>query len=80
MIQIGIPELLVLTLVILFSVKPENIQRYLKSFLKFFVQTQDSLSTTKEELKKELKIEELKQDIFNEEKMKEFTEGENEQR
>ena len=80
MIQIGIPELLVLTLVILFSVKPENIQHYLKSFLKFFVQTQDTLSTTKEELKKELKIEELKQDIFNEEKMKEFTEGENEQR
>jgi len=80
MIQIGIPELLVLTLVILFSVKPENIQRYLKSFLKFFVQTQDTLSTTKEEFKKELKIEELKQDIFNEEKMKEFTEGENEQR
>ena len=80
MIQIGIPELLVLTLVILFSVKPENIQRYLKSFLKFFVQTQDTLSTTKEELKKELKIEELKQDIFNEEKMKEFAKGENEQR
>ena len=80
MIQIGIPELLVLTLVILFSVKPENIQRYLKSFLKFFVQTQDTLSTTKEELKKELKIEELKQDIFNEEKMKEFARGKNEQR
>ena len=80
MIQIGIPELLVLTLVILFSVKPENIQRYLKSFLKFFVQTQDTLSTTKEELKKELKIEELKQDIFNEEKMKEFSKGKNEQR
>ena len=80
MIQIGIPEPLVLTLVILFSVKPENIQRYLKSFLKIFVQTQETLSTTKEELKKELKIEELKQDIFNEEKMKEFTEGENEKR
>ena len=80
MIQIGIPELLVLTLVILFSVKPENIQRYLKSFLKFFVQTQETLSTTKEELKKELKVEELKQDIFNEEKMKEFAKGENEQR
>ena len=80
MIQIGIPELLVLTLVILFSVKPENIQRYLKSFLKIFVQTQETLSTTKEELKKELKIEELKQDIFNEEKMKEFAKGENEQR
>ena len=80
MIQIGIPELLVLTLVILFSVKPENIQRYLKCFLKFFVQTQDTLSTTKEELKKELKIEELKQDIFNEEKMKEFSKSKNEQR
>ena len=70
MIQIGIPELLVLTLVILFSVKPENIQHYLKNFLKFFVKTQDTLSTTKEELKKELKIEELKQDIFNEEKIR----------
>ena len=80
MIQIGIPELLVLTLVILFSVKPENIQRYLKSFLKFFVQTQETLSTTKEELKKELKVEELKQDIFNEEKMKEFSKSKNEQR
>ncbi len=80
MIQIGIPELLVLTLVILFSVKPENIQHYLKNFLKFFVKTQDTLSTTKEELKKELKIEELKQDIFNEEKLKEFGRNEDEQR
>ena len=35
---------------------------------------------SKEELKKELKVEELKQDIFNEEKMKEFAKGENEQR
>ena len=78
MIQIGIPELLVLTLVILFSVKPENIQHYLKNFLKFFVKTQDTLSTTKEELKKELKIEELKQDIFNEEKLKEFARKEDE--
>ncbi len=80
MIQIGIPELLVVTLVILFSVKPENIQHYLKNFLKFFVKTQDTLSTTKEELKKELKIEELKQDIFNEEKLKEFGRNEDEQR
>ena len=80
MIQIGIPELLVLTLVILFSVKPENIQHYLKNFLKFFVKTQDTLSKTKEELKKELKIEELKQDIFNEEKLKEFARNEDEQR
>ena len=78
MIQIGIPELLVLTLVILFSVRPENIQYYLKKFLKIFVKTQDTLSATKEELKKELKIEELKQDIFNEEKLKEFARKEDE--
>ena len=78
MIQIGIPELLVLTLVILFSVKPENIQHYLKNFLKFFVKTQDTLSTTKEELKKELNIEELKQDILNEQKLKEFAKKEDE--
>ena len=80
MIQIGIPELLVLTLVILFSVKPENIQYYLKNFLKFFVKTQDTFSTNKQELKKELKIEELKLDIFNEEKLKEFARNEDEQR
>ena len=80
MIQIGIPELLVLTLVILFSVKPERIQHYLKSFLKIFVKTQDTISSTKEEFKKELKIEELKQDIFNEEKLKEFARNEDEQR
>ena len=78
MIQIGIPELLVLTLVILISVRPENIQYYLKKFLKLFVKTQDTLSATKEELKKELKIEELKQDIFNEEKLKEFARKEDE--
>ena len=78
MIQIGIPELLVLTLVILFSVRPENIQYYLKKFLKLFVKTQDTLSATKEELKKELKIEELKQDIFNEQKLKEFAKKEDE--
>ena len=78
MIQIGIPELLVLTLVILFSERPENIQYYLKKFLKLFVKTQDTLSATKEELKKELKIEELKQDIFNEEKLKEFARKEDE--
>ena len=59
-------------------IKPENIQHYLKNFLKFFVKTQDTLSTTKEELKKELKIEELKQDIFNEEKLKEFARKEDE--
>ena len=78
MIQIGIPELLVLTLVILFSVRPENIQYYLKKFLKLFVKTQDTLSATKEELKKELKIEELKQDILNEQKLKEFAKKEDE--
>ena len=78
MIQIGRPALLVLPLVILFSVRPENIQYYLKKFLKLFVKTQDTLSETKEELKKELKIEELKQDIFNEEKLKEFARKEDE--
>ena len=40
----------------------------------------EQIKGEEEELKKELKVEELKQDIFNEEKMKEFAKGENEQR
>lgn len=72
MIQIGIPELLILVLVIFFAIKPEDIQKNLKQFLKIFFNTRKIVSDTKDDLKQQLKIDELKQDLHNEKKMKEF--------
>jgi|TARA_B100000900_G_scaffold402764_1_gene408999 sec-independent protein translocase protein TatB len=72
MIQIGIPELFIVILITLFSVKPENIQGYIKTFYKYLLTIQNFFSTTKDDLEKELKITEIKQDIHNEKRMKEL--------
>jgi hypothetical protein len=80
MIQIGIPELLVFTLVILFSVRPGHIQRYFVSFFGIFVPTPGTLSTTLVGLSIELLVEGLDRDFFNEETMEEFAQGGNEPR
>jgi Sec-independent protein translocase protein TatA len=77
MIQIGIPELLILILVIFFAFKPEDIQKNIKQFLKIFFDTKKFVVDTKDDLKQQLKIDELKQDLHNEEKMKEFERDKN---
>ena len=77
MIQIGIPELLILILVIFFAFKPEDIQKNIKQFLKIFFDTKKLVADTKDDLKQQLKIDELKQDLHNEEKMKEFERDKN---
>ena len=77
MIQIGIPELLILILVIFFAFKPEDIQKNIKQFLKIFFDTKKFVVDTKDDLKQQLKIDELKQDLHNEEKMKEIERDKN---
>lgn len=77
MIQIGIPELLILILVVFFAFKPEDIQKNIKQFLKIFFDTKKFVVDTKDDLKQQLKIDELKQDLHNEEKMKEFERDKN---
>ncbi|MEC7513345.1 MAG: hypothetical protein VYB12_02020 [Pseudomonadota bacterium] len=77
MIQIGIPELLILILVIFFAFKPEDIQKNIKQFLKIFFDAKKFVADTKDDLKQQLKIDELKQDLHNEEKMKEFERDKN---
>ncbi len=72
MIQIGIPELFIVILIALFSVKPENIQNYIKSFLKYVLIIQNFFRSTKDDLEKELNIDGLKQDIHNENRLKEL--------
>ena len=76
MIQIGILELLIVVLVILFSVKPEKLMHYIKSIFRFFLQIQNFFTNTKEDIEKELNIQELKQDIHNENRMKELEKDE----
>ena len=77
MIQIGILELLIIILVIFFAVRPEDIQKNLKQFLKIFFDTKKIVSDTKDDLKQQLQIDELKQDLYNEKKMKEFEKDKN---
>ena len=50
MIQIGIPELFIVILIALFSVKPENIQSYVKSFYRYILLIQNFFTNTKEDL------------------------------
>ena len=47
MIQIGIPELLILILVIFFAFKPEDIQKHIKQFLKIFFDTKKFVDDAK---------------------------------
>ena len=77
MIQIGILELLVIILVLFFAFRPEDIQKNLKQFLKIFFDTKKIVSDTKDDLKQQLQIDELKQDLYNEKKMKEFEKDKN---
>ena len=77
MIQIGILELLIIILVIFFAFRPEDIQKNLKQFLKIFFDTKKIVSDTKYDLKQQLQIDELKQDLYNEKKMKEFEKDKN---
>lgn len=77
MIKIGILELLIIILVIFFAFRPEDIQKNLKQFLKIFFDTKKIVSDTKDDLKQQLQIDELKQDLYNEKKMKEFEKDKN---
>ena len=58
------------------SVKPEKLMHYIKSIFSFFLQIQNFFTSTKEDIEKELNIQELKQDIHNENRMKELEKDE----
>jgi len=76
MVQIGILELIIVVLVILFSVKPEKLMTYIKSIFSLFLQIQNFFTSTKEDIERELNIQELKQDIHNENRMRELEKDE----
>ena len=63
-------------MVILFSVKPEKLMHYIKGIFSLFLQIQNFFTSTKEDIERELNIQELKQDIHNENKMRELEKDE----
>ena len=72
MIQIGIPELLIIFLVFFVAAIPEKISKYLRDLMKSFIKIRSTFDNAKEDLEREFNYQELKQEVFNEKKMKEF--------
>ena len=72
MIQIGIPELFIVILVFFVAAKPEKISKYLRDLMKSFIKIRSTFDNAKEDLEREFNYQELKQEVFNEKKMKEF--------
>ena len=72
MIQIGIPEILLISIIAILFIKPNNLVNFIQGITKFFLRFRANVENIKEEAEKTLNIQELKQDVFNEQKMKSF--------
>ena len=59
MIQIGIPELLIIILVFFVAAKPEKISKYLRDLIKSFIKISSTFDKAKEDLERELNFQEL---------------------
>ena len=53
MIQIGIPELLIIILVFFVAAKPEKISKYLRDLMKSFIKIRSTFDNAKEDLERE---------------------------
>ena len=54
------------------AAKPEKISKYLRDLMKSFIKIRSTFDNAKEDLEREFNYQELKQEVFNEKKMKEF--------
>lgn len=72
MFQIGFLELLLILLVGIFAIGPEQLPGFIKSTLKSFTKIQNKLFEFRSSFERDIGAEELKQDIFNELKMEEL--------
>tara|TARA_Y100001935_G_C17285868_1_gene500340 strand:- start:492 stop:731 length:240 start_codon:yes stop_codon:yes gene_type:complete len=70
MIQIGLPELLLLAVIAITVSNPKSLLSTLRGFIKNFLQLKKDLNIAKEKIENELKVNEIKQDIHNEEILK----------
>jgi len=77
--QIGLLEILVILLVGILVIGPEQLPDFVRSSVKSFTKLQNKFFAFRTSIERDIGAEELKQDIFNELKMEEFNEGDDEQ-
>ena len=79
MLQIGFLEILIILLVGIVVIGPDQLPGFIKSSLKAFAKFQNKFFEFRSSIERDIGAEDLKQDIFNELKMEELEKGENEQ-
>jgi len=77
--QIGFLEILVILLVGILVIGPEQLPDFVRSSLKSFTKLQNKFFEFRASIERDIGAEDLKQDIFNELKMEEFKGSDDEQ-
>ena len=72
MFQIGLLEILIILLVGILVIGPEQLPDFVKSSVKSFTKLQNKLFELRDSVERDIGAEDLKQDIFNELKMEEL--------
>ena len=72
MFQIGLLEILIILLVGILVIGPEQLPDFVKSSVKSFTKLQNKLLEFRASVERDIGAEDLKQDIFNELKMEEL--------
>ena len=72
MFQIGLLEILIILLVGILVIGPEQLPDFVKSSVKSFTKLQSKLFEFRASVERDIGAEDLKQDIFNELKMEEL--------
>ncbi len=78
MLQIGFLEILIILLVGIMVIGPEQLPGFIKSSMKAFTRLQNKFFEFRSSIEKDIGAEDLKQDIFNELKMEELKQEEDE--
>ncbi|MEL0017196.1 MAG: Sec-independent protein translocase protein TatB [Gammaproteobacteria bacterium] len=72
MFQIGFLEILIILLVGILVIGPDQLPGFIKSIIKTFTRFQNKFFEFRSSIERDIGAEDLKQDIFNELKMEEF--------
>jgi len=75
--QISFFEILIILIIGIVFVGPQKLPQVIKFFVKTFRAIQKNISAVKDEIESEIKVDEIKQDIHNELRLKELEELDN---
>ena len=79
MFQIGFLEILIILLVGILVIGPEQLPSFVRSLVKSFTKLQNKFFELRTSIERDIGAEDLKQDIFNELKMEELQSDDDEQ-